>query len=281
MDNPTLPSDPHLKTTLRKQRNTTLLVTTVSLMVGFLWIAYSVSQVVQLESQKSKLTADIAPLKRQKEELETTKRELDVIIGKQKTEIKNREAEIAAALDRLATHKAPPVRVTPGTVAELRAGVTKADGAAAQLRGLVLTNDPKVKSTVDVAVSQIDELRAMISSVIAEMKPADPNVGPGETGRMQALIAQLFSSQAATRVKAYDELMDRYGTSTELIPNLIDYAESHSNNQNGIYNALVVLSHLDRAQMGPYRQRIKQFALAAQPMGDRIAQRVTTLLRRL
>lgn len=61
------------------------------------------------------------------------------------------------------------------------------------------------------------------------------------------MIGGLFSREAKGRVKAYQELISQYGKREELIPALLQYANDHFENDNGIYNALIVATDFTRS----------------------------------
>jgi cell division protein FtsL len=110
--------------------------------------------------------------------------------------------------------------------------------------------------------------------------PAPPSVGP-ESGNRTAVIEQLFDSNAAVRVKAYNGLLPLYKDDQTLVPEILKVAREHPQNANGIYNALVVLSHMNRNSLRRDRQDIEAFAKASQSIGPRVSDRAQKLLERL
>lgn len=117
----------------------------------------------------------------------------------------------------------------------------------------------------------------------AQMHLDRPNKKPGsepKPGR-QALIKDLFSDQPHARLKAYEGITEYYGSDPALIPELLSYAGDHMDNEDGIYNTLVVLSHLDKAQAKPHTAEIEIFAKRVEPMSPEIRERVDKVVRRL
>ncbi|MEW9682571.1 hypothetical protein [Pseudomonas sp. TE50-2] len=110
-----------------------------------------------------------------------------------------------------------------------------------------------------------------------------PAQGATPTAALAELIGGLFSREAKGRVKAYQELISQYGKREELIPALLQYANDHFENDNGIYNALVVFSHLNyRSLRGVDLESIRAFASRAEgEKGPRIRDRARKLIERL
>ncbi|MEN5199005.1 hypothetical protein ABE525_07265 [Pseudomonas wadenswilerensis] len=110
-----------------------------------------------------------------------------------------------------------------------------------------------------------------------------PAQGVTPTASLAELIDGLFSNEAKDRVKAYRDLISQYGKSKELIPTLLNYANEHFSNDNGVYNALVVFSHLDyRNLRGADLEAIRAFASrATAEKGERTKDRASKLMDRL
>jgi hypothetical protein len=124
--------------------------------------------------------------------------------------------------------------------------------------------------------SAVDNLLA--ARTAAAGQPAELNAGNAERRRA---IEQLFDPNAAVRVRAYSALLPRYANDPTLVPEILDVARRDPRNANGIYNALVVLSHMNAATLRPYEAEITRFAESTQGIGPRVAERSRTLLQRL
>ena len=59
--------------------------------------------------------------------------------------------------------------------------------------------------------------------------------------RRQALIAAMFDPDKPTRLKATNEVLRQWSSDGRTVPQLIEFAMAHLDNQSGIVNALVVL----------------------------------------
>jgi hypothetical protein len=76
--------------------------------------------------------------------------------------------------------------------------------------------------------------------------------------------------------------MKNYSNDPALVPELLSYARTRTDNEDGIYNTLVVLSHINRGErLRPYVDEIRQFAQSVESIGPRIKGRVAKLLDRL
>lgn len=101
------------------------------------------------------------------------------------------------------------------------------------------------------------------------------------TTALQSTIAGLFAPTGAERRKAYDDLMAAYSDDPELPRELLNYAKAHEDNENGIYNTLVVLSHVDLDKLNADISEIESFAESVRDVGPNTATRVDILLSRL
>lgn len=109
---------------------------------------------------------------------------------------------------------------------------------------------------------------------------------PGQQERvsrkpLNIAIEELFSPKAGTRGTAYNIIMTYYGNSPELIPSLLSYGNQHLDNENGIYNTLVVLGHLYYDRKSADLAAIRDFAEKAKNIGPKTADRAQKILERL
>jgi hypothetical protein len=119
-----------------------------------------------------------------------------------------------------------------------------------------------------------------ITDSIAASNPPPSN--KPATAPLARLIEELFSSQSAVRIKAYESLLSQYGKNTDLVPALLDYSNTNMSNENGVYNALVLLSHLNYSALpGTDLNKIRAFAVKAADNGERTKERSLKLLARL
>jgi hypothetical protein len=104
---------------------------------------------------------------------------------------------------------------------------------------------------------------------------------PSDALSRRQLIQQLFDPDPSVRVKAYGGLVPRYKNDESLVPELLEVARDNPRNANGIYNTLVVLSHMDRDTLRARSEEVRTFAEAQASAGPRVKARVETLVRRL
>lgn len=140
------------------------------------------------------------------------------------------------------------------------------------------------------AICRISELQSSVARLDSTIGTADIDAratvartssNPNATS-LNSLIEGLFGPTAAERGRAYDDLMSTYGDKKEMIDSLLQYANTHRSNMNGIYNALVVLSHVDHSKIRDIDiGAIKSFAESVRNNGPKTAQRVDVLKSRL
>lgn len=100
-------------------------------------------------------------------------------------------------------------------------------------------------------------------------------------------IQQLYSADPRQRIGAYNELLRTRAGDPALPPLLMEAARNSLNGpdaarrNNGIYNTLVLLSHLNPAALEPHGQALRGFADQVRPVGPRVAQRADVLIGRL
>lgn len=84
-------------------------------------------------------------------------------------------------------------------------------------------------------------------------------------------------------MEAYNGLMSGWSNDSTLVPEVIRYARENGSNDNGVYNSLVLLSHMNQEALRPHLDLVREFATEAFSVGGRpkIEQRVTTLRTRL
>jgi hypothetical protein len=102
-----------------------------------------------------------------------------------------------------------------------------------------------------------------------------------QTERIAAQRSASCSIRAARCACAYGALLPLYANDPTLVPEILAVAREHPRNANGIYNALVVLTHMNAASLRPHRAEIVAFAEEAQRTGPRVAERARTLIRRV
>lgn len=128
--------------------------------------------------------------------------------------------------------------------------------------------------------AQQDSLKqkARAAGVVLASTSPPPSGGAG----LDRAFEQLYSDQPAVRLRAYDALTTTFGRDTTLVPKLLAFARTRTENLNGTYNALVLLSHLDPSRLRPHVDEIRAFtAEVRSPQNPRISERADVLDNRL
>jgi hypothetical protein len=99
--------------------------------------------------------------------------------------------------------------------------------------------------------------------------------------RRDLLIRQMFSDVAEQRMQGYQQLLTSWGSEESLIPAVIAFGRTNQKNLNGIYNAMVLLSHMQREVIQGRRAEIFEFITLVEGLGDKIRERANVLRSRL
>jgi uncharacterized protein YoxC len=105
---------------------------------------------------------------------------------------------------------------------------------------------------------------------------------PKQTPRAE-LIAQLYSRDANERLRAYGALVETSRRDPKVIPELLDFAHRNegADRANGIYNTLVLLSHLDTDTLNEHADAVRRFARETRSLGPRTSARADKLIARV
>lgn len=137
------------------------------------------------------------------------------------------------------------------------------------------------KSIITKQLGRLDSnFQYTLTDTTAATNPPPSNQTP--TAPMSNLIQELFSPHSAVRIKAYESLISQYGKNPELISALLEHSNLNLGNENGIYNSLVLFSHLNYSTFPDADiNGIRSFAIKASENGDRTKERSLKLLARL
>jgi hypothetical protein len=139
--------------------------------------------------------------------------------------------------------------------------------------------EQQLTTTQDLVQTQGAQLDASKSALAS---PSTESFALLEAARLDTAIVQLYSNTASARLAGYDTIVNSFPADPQLVSKLLAYAEQRMDNENGIYNTLVVLSHVDlRDRSRDEIQNIRDFAQRARAVGSRTSARVDTLLSRL
>jgi hypothetical protein len=137
--------------------------------------------------------------------------------------------------------------------------------------------DPEVRTLLSLRENQ-----PLLTAIGSDRSPVVADAARRiERAPYAALIEQLYSAEPRLRGRAYNELVDRFAGAAGLVESLITYAQTNMDNENGIYNTVVVLSHLRADVTTPHRQQISAFCAQASTIGEKTATRCKVLLSRV
>ena len=159
----------------------------------------------------------------------------------------------------------------------------KVEGAKAEYAQISDRLAAAEKQAANPAVSmELRDLQQTVNAADINLRAATPRRNAVSSGAsLDVLVERLFAPTASVRGAAYEELLGRYSAEPELVPKLITFSESHFDNSNGVYNALVALSRLDHKALNSDLASIRSFASKAKAIGPKTAERAEKLLDRL
>lgn len=99
--------------------------------------------------------------------------------------------------------------------------------------------------------------------------------------KRDALITQMFADEPGQRLRAYEQLVETWDDDESLIPAVIEYGLRNRSNGNGIYNSLVLLSHMQRETIQKRKADILKFVTEVEGGGPKIKERADKLRSRL
>jgi hypothetical protein len=150
------------------------------------------------------------------------------------------------------------------------------DIALTSLSATIL-EDPEVRTLLSLPTN-----RAVLNDIASDRSQAVADLGR-EMQRQphDALIEQLYSSESRLRRVAYQQLMSVDASHQTVIDDLINFGYANMDNENGIYNTVVVLSHLPQAATRPKVKEITDFCAEARLIGSKTAARCDKALSRI
>lgn len=99
--------------------------------------------------------------------------------------------------------------------------------------------------------------------------------------RRDTIIREMFDTDPESRKEAYTQLLASWGSDESLIEALISYGSANQSNANGIYNTLVLLSHMNVDVIKTKTDNILAFAKLVENNGPKTKKRVNVLRERL
>jgi len=206
-------------------------------------------QLAEVKAEKYKLEAEKAQTAR-----DNAKAEIDTLTRSRDT-LKKESAELNKLLE-----------------------VAKKDYAA--ISDKIAVAQEQAQSPAESAILQ--ELQQKVNAADIELRASLPtSITTASGAPLDSVIENLFAPTASVRGAAYEELMARFSSNSDLVPQLLNYAAGHMDNPNGVYNTLVVLSHLDHRALRSDVAAIRKFANQAKAIGPRTSERSDKVLERL
>jgi len=197
------------------------------------------------------------------------------------TRLRPLERQIASAqkeFERLQDRSKELSRANDAAETKLKRTTAEVDKALARLEQIRKELPQPGRAAIEDAILNIHEATASLRTAEGVLSVPPQKRPPGPEYDRQACISDLFNDQASVRLRAYNDLMAYYSGDPDLVSNLLDYADQHSRNENGVYNTLVVLGQLSKGQLNPHTARIEKFATTAKQIGPKTNKRATDLL---
>ncbi|RYY57110.1 MAG: hypothetical protein EOO05_18315 [Chitinophagaceae bacterium] len=142
-----------------------------------------------------------------------------------------------------------------------------------------------LKSTGQQAGSNasLDTLQEAASAAALDLRAAlSPQPGSNATEPLSNVVARLFDAKASQRGAAYNSIMKNYSQRADLVATLLKFADANTDNENGIYNTLVVLGHLNYSSVpAEMVQPVREFSTRMRDKGPKTAARADVVLKRL
>lgn len=95
------------------------------------------------------------------------------------------------------------------------------------------------------------------------------------------LIVGMFSEIPAERKNSFDGLISVWANDPSLAKDVLDFASANTDNLNGVYNSLVLLSHMKPDALKPHKKAIIAFSRAVEKNGSKTKARAEKLRSRL
>ncbi len=99
--------------------------------------------------------------------------------------------------------------------------------------------------------------------------------------RLNQLIEDLYAPASGTRITSAEEIIQVWRSDTTLVPQLLNYAEEHMDNENGIYNTVVILNSVDTTLLSREKDSVKSFLDKAQKVGPKTRSQIDRVRSRL
>lgn len=163
------------------------------------------------------------------------------------------------------------------SVAEANLRVAQATVINTLMKSLMSANPQERKIAVEAVALALGEQGTRI---IQKMAEGDSDSSVRDSAKA-ALVSSLFSTYADTRTAAASRIIEGWARDSEMVQLLVDFAMKNTDNWNGVYNTVVVLSAFDRSTLMSRRDTVAKFLALAKKTGDKTEQKATLLERQL
>lgn len=208
-----------------------------------------------------------------------------LIVGNQYSKAA-KETEIAAderaAAQELAADERTAAKENDIATANSRVG--QATVVASLLDALLSADEKRAKLATEIVLVAMPDNGPALVKVVERQGQSQATreyATDALSRRRESLIMELFSESGSRRQEAYAGLMSGWSNDSSLVLEVIRYARENVSNANGIYNSLVLLSHMNRQALQPHVALIIAFATEVESAGPKIKQRAQTLRSRL
>jgi len=169
-------------------------------------------------------------------------------------------------------------------VAETNAKVSQAELINKFMTSLTSESPVERSLAVDAIMIAIPGHGASLARAVAENDSSEAVKEAAKSSlnkRLMQLIGNLFSDQAEIRTRAAQDLLQGWSSEPQLVEHLLEYANNHDSNVNGIYNTVVIFNSMDRQPLLEYKEAVLGFLSSAEQIGPKTRQVAEQVRRRL
>ena len=162
-------------------------------------------------------------------------------------------------------------------IAEVNAKVQQVDVVTKLLDALISDNRPKRQLAIKAVLIALPLEGPELVRDIARTDP-DTSVRQYASTTLQdrssTLITDLFAGSPDVRMAAAAYIVSGWSSNPNIVPRLIQYSDEHWENDNGVYNTVVVLAGLSPSALSPHSTLVREFLVRAEQKGRKTAAQV-------
>lgn len=171
-----------------------------------------------------------------------------------------------------------------GAIAEANTKIAQAGLINTLMKSLTSPNPQERKLAVQAVLIALPEQGPLLARTLAQSDQDETVQVAAKSSlkqRSETLIDQLFADNAALRIDAARSLIQGWRNQPDAVGTLLDAAFRNSENANGIYNAVVVLTEYAPEALAPHREGILKLVALARQQGPKTEARAALLARRI